>query len=83
MAEKKTAKPTAKAAPKAAAKIPAKKVDTTATEVPKLTVEVLEREIREAAQKVFQERRTKNEAGDELSDWLKAEIIIKKKYRLS
>jgi len=83
MAEKKTAKPTAKAAPKVAAKVPAKKVGTTTTEAPKLTVEVLEREIREAAQKVFQERRAKNEAGDELSDWLKAEIVIKKKYKLS
>jgi hypothetical protein len=32
---------------------------------------------------VYEERRAKNVAGDELSDWLKAEIVIKKKYNLS
>lgn len=78
MAEKKTVK----TAPKAAPKVAPKAAEKTTVKAPKVTVEILEKEIRAAAQDVYKERRAKNQAGDELSDWLKAEIVIKKKYGL-
>ncbi len=76
MAEKKAPKAAPKATPKAAPKA-------TPKAAPAMTVEILEKEIRAEAQRVFEERRAKNQAGDEVSDWLKAEVIIKKKYKLS
>ena len=47
-----------------------------------LSVDQLEREIRAEAQRVYENRRAKGLAGDELSDWLEAEVVIKKKHRL-
>jgi hypothetical protein len=81
MAEKKTGKTgtrkvISKASPGAAAETAAKKA------APILGVDQLEREIRAEAQKVYENRRAKGLPGDELSDWLEAEIVIKKKYRL-
>jgi hypothetical protein len=47
----------------------------------KITPKELEEEIRKRAQEIFLERG--DEPGDALSDWLKAEKEIKKKYKLS
>ncbi len=49
---------------------------------PALSVDQLEKEIRTQAQKVYENRQAKGLAGDELSDWLEAEVVIKKKYKL-
>ncbi|MDX9784546.1 MAG: hypothetical protein RBT72_07335 [Spirochaetia bacterium] len=85
MAEKKSEKvekkaPVSKAKtaakPKAADKAAAKKT------APALSVDQLEKEIRAQAQKVYENRQAKGLAGDELSDWLEAEVVIKKKYKL-
>ena len=46
------------------------------------SLEQLQEEIKAKAHEVFLKRCAKNEGGDELSDWLKAEAEIKKKYRL-
>lgn len=53
-----------------------------ASKAPTISVELLEKEIRAEAQKVYEARRAKNEPGDEVSDWVKAEVVIKKKYKL-
>jgi len=46
------------------------------------SLEKVQDEIKSLAHQVYLERIEKNEAGDELSDWLKAESEIKKKYKL-
>ncbi len=78
MAEKKAekAKKVVAPAPKAVLKTTPKRAASM------LSVDQLEKEIRAEAQKVYENRRAKGLAGDELSDWLEAEIIIKKKHRL-
>ncbi len=89
MAEKKTVK-AEKAAPKAASKAAPKTTSKAALTVtpkvkntsPRLSVEQLEKEIRAEAQKVYENRQAKGLAGDELSDWLEAEVVIKKKFKL-
>jgi hypothetical protein len=48
----------------------------------KMTLEDYEKEVRETAQKIYSERSSKNEKGDELSDWLLAESIVKTKHKL-
>lgn len=45
--------------------------------------EDLERETRNAAQRIFNDRQARNLDGDEVSDWLAAEAEIKQKYKLS
>ena len=91
MAEKKaektgTRKVVSKASPGAAAEAAAKKTAPKKTAhakaAPILGVDQLEREIRAEALKVYENRRAKGIQGDELSDWLEAEVVIKKKYRL-
>lgn len=89
MAEKKTvqtekAAPKAanKAAPKTASKAGLKAAPKAKKTSPKLSVEQLEREIRAEAQKVYENRQAKGLSGDELSDWLEAEVVIKKKFKL-
>jgi hypothetical protein len=47
-----------------------------------LTPDILEKEIRAAAQKVFEQRKERHLDGDALSDWLKAEVEVKKKHKL-
>jgi hypothetical protein len=42
----------------------------------------LEAEIRAAAQRIFDERRAKGLAGDEVADWLAAEAEVTKKHKL-
>ena len=86
MAEKKTVKTgtrkvVSRASPGTAAEKVAKKAAPRKT-APILAVDQLEREIRAEAQKVYENRRAKGLSGDELSDWLEAEIVVKKKYRL-
>ncbi len=89
MVEKKTVK-AEKAAPKAAFKAAPKtasKAALTATPKvkktsPRLSVEQLEKEIRAEAQKVYENRKAKGLPGDELSDWLEAEVVIKKRFKL-
>jgi hypothetical protein len=49
---------------------------------PLLSVDQLEKEIRAQALKVYENRQAKGLAGDELSDWLEAEVVIKKKFKL-
>lgn len=39
-------------------------------------------EIKSKAYDIFFERQQKNTPGDEVSDWLKAEVEIKKKYKI-
>ena len=46
------------------------------------SLEQLQEEIKAKAHEVYLQRCSKNEAGDEVSDWLKAEADIKKKYSL-
>ena len=46
------------------------------------TLEELQNEIKAMAETVYAERQAKNQSGDELSDWLKAEAKIKAKYKL-
>ncbi len=46
------------------------------------SLEQVQDEIKALAHQVYLKRIEKNEAGDELSDWLKAESEIKKKYKL-
>lgn len=90
MAEKKTSKPATekavKAVPAKAAKAaPAVKKPAArkAAKAPAgLTVEQLEREIREEAQNVYEARRAAGGQGDEISDWLEAERRVKAKYSL-
>jgi hypothetical protein len=85
MAVKKPAKETkAVKVPKAAkaAKAAEKPKAAVASKAPAISVELLEKEIRAEAQKVYEARRAKNEPGDEVSDWIKAEVVIKKKYKL-
>jgi hypothetical protein len=41
----------------------------------------LQNKVRETAQKIFLERTSKNEKGDELSDWLTAEKMVKEKHK--
>ena len=47
------------------------------------SVEQVKAEIKQRAKEIFQKREETKEAGDALSDWLKAEKQIKAKYRLS
>jgi ribosome-binding protein aMBF1 (putative translation factor) len=87
MTEKKTVK-AEKTAPVAKTKATVKTAGalkkTTAVKktAPVLSVDQLEKEIRAQAQKVYENRQAKGLSGDELSDWLEAEIVIKKKYKL-
>jgi hypothetical protein len=46
------------------------------------SLEELQNEIKAAAEIIYAERQAKNQAGDELSDWLKAEVKVKAKYKL-
>jgi len=39
-------------------------------------------EIKSKAYDIFLERQRTNKPGDEMSDWLKAEVEIKKKYKM-
>jgi hypothetical protein len=55
---------------------------TKASKSKKPTLENLKSEIQEVAQKLYLERSSKHEEGDELSDWLMAEEIVKAKYKL-
>lgn len=85
MAEKKTVKSekiTPKAAPKTTPKAAPKDAPKAKQASPRLSVEQLEKEIRTEAQKVYENRQAKGLAGDELSDWLEAEVVIKKKFKL-
>lgn len=80
MAEKKSVN-VEKAAPVSKAKAATKKTAAKKAS-PALSVDQLEKEIRAQAQKVYENRQAKGLAGDELSDWLAAEVVIKKKYKL-
>jgi hypothetical protein len=53
---------------------------TTKSEAP--TLEALQSEIKAVAETIYTERTAKNQDGDELSDWLKAEAKVKAKYKL-
>jgi hypothetical protein len=53
---------------------------TTTAEAP--TLEVLQSEIKAVAETIYTERQAKHQEGDELSDWLKAEVKVKAKYKL-
>lgn len=46
----------------------------------RITVEQLNEEIRKKANEIYLERVKTNKKGDELSDWLTAEKIVKEKY---
>lgn len=84
MAEKKAAsKPAAAKAVSKKATTSAKPAVTQKQAAPKITVQELEREIRAEAQKVYEARRAKGGAGDELADWLQAEKVVKQKYKLA
>jgi hypothetical protein len=89
MAEKKTSAPAAgktvksspaKPAEAASAKKPAARK--TAKAPAGLTVEQLEREIREEAQQVYETRCAAGGQGDEISDWLEAERRVRAKHSL-
>jgi hypothetical protein len=43
--------------------------------------ELIEEEIRAMAKSIYAEREAKGLEGDELSDWLKAEALVKAKYK--
>ncbi len=45
-----------------------------------ITVEQLNEEIRKKANEIYLKRVKENKLGDELSDWLEAEKIVKEKY---
>ena len=71
MAKEKTKEPAAKKPS------PAKKA------APRPTLEKLQAEIKAKAHQVYLERASRGEPGDELSDWLRAEAMVKKVYGLS
>jgi hypothetical protein len=48
----------------------------------KSEIALVEEEIRTIAGTIYTERKAKGLAGDELSDWLKAEAMIKAKHKL-
>ncbi len=48
-----------------------------------ITVNQLTEEIRKKANEIYLKRVKANKPGDELSDWLEAEKIIKEKYDLN
>ncbi len=52
------------------------------TEKKAITVAQLTEEIRKKANEIYLKRVKENKPGDELSDWLEAEKIIKEKYGL-
>lgn len=59
-----------------------KKTATVKKQAVRPSLEQLQDEIKALAHQVYLKRCEKQEAGDELSDWLKAEAELKKKYKL-
>lgn len=47
-----------------------------------VSVEAFLGEVKDTAFQIYQERVKKNQPGDEMSDWLDAEKLVKKKYSL-
>jgi FKBP-type peptidyl-prolyl cis-trans isomerase (trigger factor) len=48
----------------------------------KPSLEAFQEEVRKSAEEIYKKRTADNKPGDALSDWLKAEKEIKKKYGL-
>lgn len=61
--------------------MPQKKTVKTAKTVKAPPPELIEEEIRTMAKSIYAERAAKGLEGDELSDWLKAEAVVKAKYK--
>lgn len=60
-----------------------KKKESKEAEKPTITVEQLNEEIRKKANEIYLKRIKEKKQGDELSDWLEAEKIVKAKYGIN
>lgn len=60
-----------------------KKKESKEDEKPTITVEQLNEEIRKKANEIYLKRIKEKKQGDELSDWLEAEKIVKAKYGIN
>ena len=59
------------------------KVRSSARAAPFISLEQFKAETEKRAREIYLKRQEKNEQGDALSDWLKAEKEIKAKYRIA
>jgi len=71
---------TAKKAPSEVKKAPTETKKAAIKDAPE--PDAIEREIRAAAQRIFEDRQAKGLDGDEVSDWVRAEAEVKKKHKL-